>query len=137
MTRCGQGHERFLEKTQQVLGAELYLVALEMAQLQETLGGAFLNGYECRPPPQLGPEDMPGMQGMQMPGMDMGGNPLITMHPETFLQEVVGHDTSGTSAEPDSSCRLGPIQAVRLGRFPQAVRKIPPARGIGRTSACA
>jgi hypothetical protein len=48
-------------------------------------------------------QDMPGMQDMQMPGMDMGGNPLISMHPENFLQEIVRHDTSGTSAEPDST----------------------------------
>ena len=46
---------------------------------------------------------MPGMQDMQLPGMDMGGNPLITMHPENFLQEIVRHDTSGTGAEPDST----------------------------------
>jgi hypothetical protein len=47
-------------------------------------------------------QGMPGMEGMQMPGMNMGGNELITMHPETFLQEIVRHAGSGTSAEPDS-----------------------------------
>src|SRR5216683_1394593 len=46
---------------------------------------------------------MPGMDGMQMPGMNMGGNELMTMHPETFLQEIVRHAGSGTSAEPDST----------------------------------
>src|SRR5882672_10891685 len=39
-----------------------------------------------------------GMQGMQM-----GGDGLITMHPESFLQEIVRHGTSGTSAEPNST----------------------------------
>jgi hypothetical protein len=48
-------------------------------------------------------QDMPGMQGKQMPGMDMDRNPLITMHPENFPQEIVRHTTSGTSAEPDST----------------------------------
>ncbi len=47
-------------------------------------------------------QGMPGMQDMQMPGMDMGEKPLITMHPQTFLQEIVRHDSSGTSAAPNS-----------------------------------
>jgi hypothetical protein len=47
-------------------------------------------------------QGMPGMQDMQTPGMDMGENPLITKHPETFLQEIVHHDSSGTSAAPNS-----------------------------------
>ncbi len=33
----------------------------------------------------------------------MGGNELMTMHPETFPQEIVRHAGSGTSAEPDST----------------------------------
>jgi hypothetical protein len=48
-------------------------------------------------------QGMPGMDGMQMPGMNMGGNELMTMHPETFPQEIVRHAGSGTSAEPDST----------------------------------
>ncbi len=47
-------------------------------------------------------QGMPGMDGMQMPGMNMGGSDLMTMHPETFLQEIVRHGGSGTSAEPES-----------------------------------
>lgn len=47
-------------------------------------------------------QGMPGMDGMQMPGMSTGVNDLITMNPETFLQEIVRHGGSGTSAEPDS-----------------------------------
>jgi hypothetical protein len=47
-------------------------------------------------------QGMPGMDGMQMPGMNMGGNELMTMHPETFLQQIVRHSGSGTSAEPNS-----------------------------------
>lgn len=52
-------------------------------------------------------QGMPGMQGMRMPGvngegMNSGGNDLMTMSPETFLQEIVSHTGSGTSAEPDS-----------------------------------
>lgn len=50
-----------------------------------------------------GMQGMPGMDGGQMPGMNMGGTDLITMHPETFPQEIVLHAGSGTSAEPDST----------------------------------
>jgi hypothetical protein len=56
-------------------------------------------------PPQKNADDMqgvPGMEGMQMHGMNMNGNELMTMHPETFLQEIVRHAGSGTSAEPNS-----------------------------------
>jgi hypothetical protein len=48
-------------------------------------------------------QGMPGMNNEQMPEMQMGGNDLITMHPETFLQQIVRHGTSGTSAEPNST----------------------------------
>jgi hypothetical protein len=48
-------------------------------------------------------QGMPGMDAAQMQGMNMGGSDLMTMHPETFLQEIVRHAGSGTSAEPDST----------------------------------
>ncbi len=48
-------------------------------------------------------QDMPGIDGMQMQGMNMGGTELMTMHPETFPQEIVRHAGSGTSVEPDST----------------------------------
>jgi hypothetical protein len=48
-------------------------------------------------------QGMPGMDGTQMKGMNMGVNELMTMHPETFLQEIVRHAGSGTSAEPNST----------------------------------
>jgi hypothetical protein len=47
-------------------------------------------------------QSMPGMGNVQMQGMNMGGTELMTMHPETFLQEILRHAGSGTSAEPDS-----------------------------------
>ncbi|NDQ55830.1 MAG: hypothetical protein GZ088_02010 [Acidipila sp.] len=46
---------------------------------------------------------MPGMNHQQMPGMQMDENGLMTMHPGNFLQEIVHHGTSGTSAEPNST----------------------------------
>jgi hypothetical protein len=46
---------------------------------------------------------MPGMDDGQMQGMKMGGDSLLSMRPETFLQEIVRHGTSGTSAEPNST----------------------------------
>src|SRR5579864_3934335 len=48
-------------------------------------------------------QGMPGMGDTQMPGMNMGGTELMTMHPENFPQEIVRHAGSGTSAEPDST----------------------------------
>jgi hypothetical protein len=48
-------------------------------------------------------QGMPGMNNEPMPEMQMGGNDRITMHPETFLQQIVRHGTSGTSAEPNST----------------------------------
>jgi hypothetical protein len=48
-------------------------------------------------------QGMPGMNHGQMPGMKMGGGGLLSMHPETFVQEIVHHGTSGTSAEPNST----------------------------------
>src|SRR4029077_8991579 len=53
-----------------------------------------------------GKDDMHGLPGMdngQMEGMHTGGDSLITMHPEDFLQEIVRHGTSGTTAEPNST----------------------------------
>jgi hypothetical protein len=47
-------------------------------------------------------QNMPGMNTSQMPGMKMGQSGM-NMHPETFVQEILAHDTSGTSAEPNST----------------------------------
>ena len=50
-----------------------------------------------------------GMEGMadtdhgQMPGMQMDKTGLMSMHPETFLQAIVHHASSGTSAQPNST----------------------------------
>ena len=45
----------------------------------------------------------PGMEMSQMPGMNMGQMPGMNMQPENFIQEILAHDTSGTSAQPDST----------------------------------
>ena len=45
----------------------------------------------------------PGTEMSQMPGMQMAGNGQINMQPENFIQEIMAHNTSGTSAEPDST----------------------------------
>jgi hypothetical protein len=39
---------------------------------------------------------------MQMPGMNMGGSGPMNMHSPTFVDEIIRHAGSGTSAEPDS-----------------------------------
>ena len=48
-----------------------------------------------------GTQNIPGME--QMPGMQMSGGGSMNMHPATFVQEILTHDTSGTSAQPDST----------------------------------
>jgi hypothetical protein len=48
-------------------------------------------------------QGMPGMDESQMKGMQKGQTGLISMHSETFVQEIVRHGTSGTSAEPNSA----------------------------------
>ena len=48
-------------------------------------------------------QNMPGMDQKQMPGMQMDENGRMNMHPETFLEEIVHHGASGTSAEPNST----------------------------------
>ena len=60
-------------------------------------------------------QSMPGMSDMQMQGMNMGGTGLMTMHPETFLQEIVRHAGSGTSAEPNST--PVPMLMTKLGKW--------------------
>jgi len=68
------------------------------------LAGAQQNGA---PPFDQTPQCMPGMQ---MPGCPppesakpVGVAALITMQPQTFLQAIVSHTSSGTSAEPVST----------------------------------
>jgi hypothetical protein len=48
-------------------------------------------------------QNMPGMDQKQMPGMQTDENGRMNMHPETFLEEIVHHGASGTSAEPNST----------------------------------
>ncbi len=48
-------------------------------------------------------QNMPGMDMSQIPNMQMGTNDHMNMHPETFVQEILAHNTSGTTAEPDST----------------------------------
>lgn len=51
------------------------------------------------------PQDMSGMNMSdgQMPGMQMGDKDQSNAPPATFVQEIIAHDTSGTSAEPNST----------------------------------
>lgn len=48
-------------------------------------------------------QSMPAMAMDQMSGMDMNPNGLMNKQPETFIQEILAHSTSGTSAEPNST----------------------------------
>jgi hypothetical protein len=49
---------------------------------------------------QVTPQEQPCMPGMNMPGCEGG---LMTMQPQNFLQKIVSHTGSGTSAEPVST----------------------------------
>ncbi len=48
-------------------------------------------------------EGAPSASTSQMSGMKMGTSGLMNMLPQNFIQEIMAHDTSGTSAEPDST----------------------------------
>ena len=48
-------------------------------------------------------QGMPRMGDMEMPGMDMSGSAPMNMHPQTFVEQILRHSGSGTSAEPDST----------------------------------
>jgi hypothetical protein len=58
-------------------------------------------------------QDHPCMPGMAMPACVGGG--LMTMQPQNFLQEIVSHTTSGTSAEPVSTPT--PMLMTRKGNW--------------------
>src|ERR1700738_2381756 len=57
---------------------------------------------EKKPNDMQGMSGMPGMDEKQMAGMQTDEG-AMSMHPETFVQEIVHHGTSGTSTEPDST----------------------------------
>ncbi len=48
-------------------------------------------------------QDMPGMDMSQMPGMNMDQDHSMNMQPQDFIQEILRHDSSGTSAQPAST----------------------------------
>jgi hypothetical protein len=48
-------------------------------------------------------QDMPGMDHGQMEGMQKDQHSPMQMSPQTFLEEILGHDTSGTTAQPNST----------------------------------
>jgi hypothetical protein len=59
-----------------------------------------------KPARQKKADDMQGMPGMdhgQMQGMQMDQHAPMQMSSRTFLEEILGHDTSGTSAQPNST----------------------------------
>lgn len=67
------------------------------------------------PDPKQQPQMHHDMPGMNMPGMQEDPLGLMNMHPENFLQEIVRHDTSGTSAQPDST--PAPMLMASKGRW--------------------
>jgi hypothetical protein len=68
-------------------------------------------------------DDMQGMQGMpgmdmgqmqQMPGMKMNDDKPMNMQSQNFVQEILAHDASGTSAQPNST----PVPMLMTKRGP-------------------
>ena len=57
---------------------------------------------------------MAGMDAAQMAAMSHGSSGAMNMQPENFIQEILLHSTSGTSAEPDST----PIPMLMKTRGP-------------------
>ena len=62
---------------------------------------------------QAGPQGQPCMPGMNMPGCP-GGDAMV-MQPQNFLQKIVSHTGSGTSAEPIST--PAPMLMTRKGNW--------------------
>ena len=62
---------------------------------------------------QAGSQGEPCMPGMNMPGC--AGGDTMFMQPQTFLQKIVGHTGSGTSAEPVST--PAPMLMTRKGNW--------------------
>ncbi|HKV46987.1 MAG TPA: hypothetical protein VJN69_02765 [Candidatus Acidoferrales bacterium] len=60
----------------------------------------FLPSFALGQEPNGGMQDMPGMDQSKLE--NPAGNPM-SRKPKTFIQEIVGHTSSGTSAEPDST----------------------------------
>ena len=50
-----------------------------------------------------GIQDAAGIDHSQMPGMQMDHTGPMRMPPQNFIEEIVGHTSSGTSAEPNST----------------------------------
>jgi len=74
------------------------------------LAAAQADGGQPSSSQQVQPQSPQCMPGMQMPGcpppesaQQTGVAGLMTMQPQTFLQAIVSHTTSGTSAEPIST----------------------------------
>jgi hypothetical protein len=60
-------------------------------------------------------QNMPGMDQKQTPGAQANENGSMNMNPENFLQEIVHHNTAGTSAEPNSTPT--PMLMTKKGRW--------------------
>ena len=72
-----------------------FLLSAPLAAAQQTRGEQHKRNNDMN--------GIPGMDMSQMPGMQMGPNGGMNMQPETFIQKILVHDTSGTSAEPNST----------------------------------
>ncbi len=73
--------------------ALLFLAPPSGAQQPPTAQGTAQNGSQAAS----------GTAASQMPGMQMGASGQMSMQAENFIQEIMAHSTSGTSAEPDST----------------------------------
>ena len=83
----------------------LSVIALVLLIFPALAGGQQGGGNQA--PGAQGAPGMPCMPGMRMPGcpetLQADSTGLMNMHPSTFLQKIVSHTGSGTSAEPIST----------------------------------
>ena len=74
----------------------------------------FIAAIAAAAPQSSGVQEGPGMDHSQMPGMQMDHAGPMSVQPENFIEEIVGHTTSGTSAEPNST----PVSMLMTKRGP-------------------
>ena len=72
-------------------------------KLLAILSLAFVSGAAAAQQDSAGMQNTPSMDHSQMPGMHMPESGAVNMRPDSFIQGILNHGSSGTSAEPNST----------------------------------
>jgi hypothetical protein len=96
---------KFGQRVWRLAGLALLLPAGVFAQVSNVSSGdAAQEESQAQEMPQTEPSGAKDQSGVDQGGMgQMDHHGMMHMLPETFVQEILHHDTSGTSAEPDST----------------------------------